>query len=276
METIMLRQVAPSNLVVILEYMVICYVLNEHLQMLDLIPDLSHIVIQSYNLLTFDLRNALCHLLHFPGLMRIPEYCLLRFDGVSIHGPPYQDVLREVVIIHVCGCHHLLSLYYHVNFGLVSLGDLFLHALTVGLWDNGNDEVHEDNIAHDHYEEPDYPEEDFILWEALVEVVVSKWGSKGHDEEHNWTNTIMILHISHYDWDLNSKEGHNNEEVSQEEPQVKEHRNDHLDQETKLIEDPQVKVELDRKQQEDGTLNNLHDIIIVIIDEGYWNISGIE
>jgi hypothetical protein len=63
--------------------------------------------------------------------------------------------------------HEFFTLFYHVKLCLINELNLFLHAILIAFTDNGNDKIHEYNVADNHYEEPEKPCQDCKLCCAL-------------------------------------------------------------------------------------------------------------
>lgn len=59
--------------------------------------------------------------------------------------------------------HLTLSECDQVHFDLVRLNGHLLHATLIALVHDGNDEVHEDDIAKEDCDEPDSPHEEFVV-----------------------------------------------------------------------------------------------------------------
>jgi hypothetical protein len=58
----------------------------------------------------------------------------------------------------------VLTLFDHLQLGLVDKLNFLLHAVLIALTDNGDDEVHEHDVAYDQNEEPEEPCEDLEVF----------------------------------------------------------------------------------------------------------------
>ena len=59
--------------------------------------------------------------------------------------------------------HYGFVLSYHIAFNFELQKFTLIHAILVGLTNNSDDEVHENDVAHRHYNQPDKPDEDGVI-----------------------------------------------------------------------------------------------------------------
>jgi hypothetical protein len=65
--------------------------------------------------------------------------------------------------------HEVFTLRDHLELRIVNELDLLIHAVLIALADNGDDEIHEDDVADNQNEEPEEPCEDLEVSSALYD-----------------------------------------------------------------------------------------------------------
>jgi hypothetical protein len=63
--------------------------------------------------------------------------------------------------------HEVFTLFDHLKLCIVNELNLLIHAVLIALTDNGNDKIHEYNVAYDQNEEPEEPCQDLEVSSAL-------------------------------------------------------------------------------------------------------------
>jgi hypothetical protein len=152
-----------------------------------------------------------------------------------------------------------------------------LHACFVALIDDGDQEIHEDNISTEHQEHIGRPSHKFVLRLLNVEGAFSPDDAERHDDEAERPETltigIRVIKNDHKD----DAEGRNHHDVvREEETKVIEHSLDHLYQETEGIKNLKRLIDLHESQQDQHYVHKSPLILKTntIMDENEWKVCA--
>jgi hypothetical protein len=83
---------------------------------------------------------------------------LLHLDDLAVEWSSHEDKLWEVLIVLKFGLsHNTLSLDDHVNLHFVALCLSLCHAVAIAVPHNCNNEIHNDDVPYNDYNEPNNP-----------------------------------------------------------------------------------------------------------------------
>jgi hypothetical protein len=85
----------------------------------------------------------------------------------SLLSPDYDESGEQILIVEYPIWHEVFTLLDHLQLCPVNNLYLPLHAAFIALTDDGNDEIHEYNVADNQNEEPENPCQDFEVFAAL-------------------------------------------------------------------------------------------------------------
>ena len=94
--------------------------------------------------------------LHLPH-EALPLLALLQEVGSLGFLPKQQEFRKVLRVLEIFIFHLRLPLNDHLDLDFVALRDHLGHAVLVALLDHGDDEVHEDHVAHDYRHQPSHP-----------------------------------------------------------------------------------------------------------------------
>jgi hypothetical protein len=97
----------------------------------------------------------------------IPLISVVSFFSRSLLSPDDNESGEPIPIVEKPIWHEVFTLCDHLQLRLVNKLQLPLHTALIALTDDGYDEVHENYVADNQYEEPEEPCEDLEFFRAV-------------------------------------------------------------------------------------------------------------
>ena len=148
--------------------------------------------------------------------------------------------------------HEVFTLFDHLKLCIVNELNLLIHAVLIALTDNGNDKIHEYNVAYDQNEEPEEPCQDLEVSSALNDwrgVVVTDGLAQYNDEICSiFDSEVIISRFLDYDLGHDCETSNHEKEEKEKDKELLEYNDQHSYQEADFSPDSYQKTKLDEAE----------------------------